>query len=216
MITSVLFDLDDLVVDTASLHFAANDLTLKEFGVSAPRVPAELTRRLYGMRMREIMELLLDHFAITADPDLFLRRRNEHFMAIVRKGVGPMPGLNPLLKNIGEWKMKRALATSGMREYVEEVVTQLKLADFFDAVVTGDEVETPKPAPDTFLMAAKKLGVEPCECVVLEDSTHGVMAAKRAGMMAIGVQNSVTPAHQDLSMADIVVSCLDEITREML
>lgn len=216
MITSIIFDMDDLMVNTSQLHFAANDLVLKDHGIAAGSVPGEFNRKIYGMRMREIMELLIAQFNLDADVDTFLKKRNQYFMTLVRKGVGPMPGLEVLLKNVKRWKRKSALATSGIQEYADEVLKQLNLENFFEAIVTGDQVKNPKPAPDCFLLAAKRLRSKPNACAVLEDSTHGITAAKKAGMLAIAVENSVHPAHQDLSMADILVHRLDEITKKML
>lgn len=216
MIHAVIFDLDDLMINSSPLHNKAYELALKDFGVSMPVIPPDMMRKIYGMRIKEIMELLARHFKMDVNVAMLTRHRNKYFMQLVKKGVQPMPGLFTLADNVKKWGLKRALASSGVREYVGEVLQQLKLADFFDAVVTGDDVAKPKPAPDCFLMAAKKLGVLPANCAVLEDSTNGLIAAKAAGMHAIGVKNPMHDSGQNMSMADIVVNRLDEITLEML
>lgn len=216
MINSIIFDMDDVLVNSSLKHFEAYERALKDFGIKTPTLSHELRRSIYGMRIKEIMELLAREFKMDVDVSELTRHRNEYFMKLVKKGVEPMPGLYKLTKNVKKWGMKRAVASSGVTDYVHETLKQLKLTDFFDAVVTGDDVHNPKPAPDAFLLAAKKLGAKPSECAVIEDATKGIEAAKKAKMLAIGVKNSVVDSDQDMSKADIVVQRLDEITLEML
>lgn len=215
-ISAIIFDLDDLIVDSSGLHFRAYEYALKKFGVSEVLIPDDLCRRIYGMRIREIMELMAAHFKLDVDVAQLTKIRDEHFLELVKKGVRPMPGLKVLVRRVEEWGLRRAVASSGIRDYVDEALRQLGLGTFFEAVITGEDVVNPKPAPDTFLLAAKSIGVPPDECAVLEDSTKGLVAAKRAGMLAIGVRNSITDSGQDMSAADVVVDRLDEITLELL
>jgi HAD superfamily hydrolase (TIGR01509 family) len=217
MTKAIIFDMDDVIVNSSPVHFEAYEKALADFGIKAPKITGKLRRDIYGMRIREIMELLAREFKMNVDVKELTRHRNEYFMELIRKkGVGAMPGLFELVENIKKWGLKRAVASSGVKIYVNEVVIRLGLGDFFDAVVTGDDVTNPKPAPDAFLTAAKRLGVEPADCAVLEDAAKGLEAAKAAGMLAIGVKNSVIDSGQDMSMADIVVNRLDEITLEIL
>ncbi|MFH1874431.1 MAG: HAD family phosphatase [Pseudomonadota bacterium] len=216
MIKAVLFDMDDVIVHSTPQHFEAYEKALKEFGVTSVKIPDDLRAKIYGMRISEIMQLFVDYFQMDVDFEALLARRNEYFMQLVAKGVEPMPGLDVILKNIEKWNLKKALATSGIQEYASEVLRQFKLTGYFDAIVTGDQIANPKPAPDTFLLAAKKLGMKPSECVVLEDATNGIIAAKKAGMRAIGIKNSVIETHQDLSQADVVVQNLGEINLPIL
>jgi len=217
MIKAMIFDMDDVIVNSSPLHFEAYEKALEDFGIKAPKIEGDLRRDIYGMRIKEIMELLAREFKMNVDVKELTLHRNRYFMELIRKkGVMPMPGLFELIENIKGWELKRAVASSGVRDYVNEVIRRLGLAGFFGAVVTGDDVLNPKPAPDVFLAAAAKLGVKPADCAVLEDAAKGIEAAKRAGMLAIGVKNSVVDSGQDMSGADIVVNSLDEITLEML
>lgn len=216
MIKAIIFDLDDVIVNSSPIHFKAYERALQDFGIPTPKIPADLRRQIYGMRIKEIMHLLATEFKMNVDVGELTRHRNKYFMELVHEGIEPMPGLYKLIGDIESWKLKRAVASSGVKEYVDEVLDQLDIKDFFEQVVTGDDVKNPKPAPDCFLMAAKKLGIEPSSCAVLEDSTNGLVAAKGAGMIAIGVKNSVIDSKQDMSMADIVVDRLDKITSKML
>jgi len=210
MISALIFDMDDLIVDTSKQHFDAYYFALKKFGIKNPKIPDDMKRSIYGMRISEIMELLAKHFNIK-NVKKFTRVRNEYFMNLVKNGIKPMPGLFDLVDFIKHAGLKRALATSGLKKYAEDVMRQLNLSDFFDASVTGDEVKNPKPAPDTFLIAAQKLGAKPADCAVLEDAEKGIEAAKAAGMYAIGVQNPVLDTKQNLSKANQIVHRLNEV-----
>ena len=109
------------------------------------------------------------------------------------------------------------LTSSGIFAYVTECLKQLNLANFFDVIVSGEDLDKGKPDPQTFLVAAQKLGVHPNECVVIEDAQYGIKAAKVAGMYCIAI-----PYHgngmdhtQDISAADIELNSLNDITKEI-
>lgn len=107
--------------------------------------------------------------------------------------------------------MQIAIASSSPRIFIEAVIRKIELIDFFDLWVSGEEVERSKPEPDVFLRTAELLNVLPCDCVVIEDSTNGVIAAKKAGMKCIGFKNP-NSGHQDLREAALVVSKISEIS----
>jgi HAD superfamily hydrolase (TIGR01509 family) len=216
MIQAIIFDMDDVIVNSSGLHFQAYDKAMRDFGVSSPDIPDDMRIKIYGMRIREIMEMLARHFKMNVDVDELTNHRNAYFNKLVAGGVSAMPGLHTLVERIRGAGFKRAVASSGLREYVLEVLRQLKIDDFFEHVVTGEDVKEPKPSPESFLLAARKLGMKPKDCAVIEDSTNGLLAAKGAGMLAIGVKNPIIDSRQDMSPADIVVGRLDEITIEML
>lgn len=98
-----------------------------------------------------------------------------------------------------------AITSSAVRSSIETILERLGLRDAFPLIVDGSEVVNGKPDPEAYLVTARKLGVQPAECVVFEDSYVGVVAAKRAGMYCIGVRNPRAQTRQDLSAADVVV-----------
>lgn len=125
------------------------------------------------------------------------------------------PGFFNFIKDLRDSGVLTALATSNAWWLVERDLDEFKLHDYFDVVTTGEEVDETKPAPDLFLEAAKKLDVEPENCVVIEDSPSGIIAAKRAGMKAIAILNNGTSA-KDFPKADAAVVSFGEITPELL
>jgi beta-phosphoglucomutase-like phosphatase (HAD superfamily) len=106
--------------------------------------------------------------------------------------------------------MQLALVSSTPKENIELITEKLGIKKYFSLFINGDDVKEGKPSPRAFLLAAEKLGVEPKNCVVIEDAIVGVQAAKRAGMYCIAVTNA--HPQEDISEADIVVNSLEEIT----
>lgn len=100
--------------------------------------------------------------------------------------------------------MAVGLASSSPMYYIRAVLAKLGIEGCFQAVASGEEVPRSKPSPDVFLLAAERLGVQPCDCLVIEDSAHGVRAAGAAGMRSVGYVNP-TSGQQDLSGADIIL-----------
>jgi HAD superfamily hydrolase (TIGR01509 family) len=104
-----------------------------------------------------------------------------------------------------------AIASSAVRPSIEAILVRLGLRDAFPLIVDGSEVTHGKPDPEAYLLTARKLGVAPAECVVLEDSHVGVIAAKRAGMFCIAVRNPRAQERQDLSEADVIVDNMADV-----
>jgi beta-phosphoglucomutase-like phosphatase (HAD superfamily) len=125
-----------------------------------------------------------------------------------------MEGALELLENI-HGKMHLALASSSYRDAIDGVLAGLDIARYFDVIVSGLDVAQVKPAPDIFLKAAQQLGVEPEQCLVLEDAEKGILAADLAGMLSIAVPNDYT-RHHDFSKATKICASLKEVTPELL
>ena len=126
-----------------------------------------------------------------------------------------MPGVLGLLTEARERGIKLAVASSSPENWVSGHLSRLELADHFDIIVTADDVEKTKPDPALFFMAAAKLGIQPGEAIVLEDSQNGVNGAKRAGMFVVAVPNPIT-VKSDLSQADLLIESLAGITLDDL
>jgi len=141
----------------------------------------------------------------TSYMDYLLSQENEE----------PMPGVAELIEELYKNKVKLVVASSASIKNIEIVLKMFNLERFFETKVSGDEVNNGKPAPDIFLYAAKVIGAQPEECIVIEDSKNGVEAAKSAGMKCIGFQNP-NSGNQDLSSADMVINSFSEINYQEL
>jgi beta-phosphoglucomutase-like phosphatase (HAD superfamily) len=126
-----------------------------------------------------------------------------------------MPGLHAAIGRLTDAGLPLAVATSGTRAYVEHVLERLGVRGAFKAVVSGEDVVHGKPHPEIYLRAASLLGADPTDCVAIEDTFHGVSAARAAGMRVVAVPNALT-ATMDFSAADAVVADLDAAAEHIL
>ncbi|HLD18502.1 MAG TPA: HAD family phosphatase [Candidatus Nanoarchaeia archaeon] len=215
MIKAVIYDLDDLMVNSAKPHYKAFDYVLKKRGYTYRDLPTKMRAKFVGRRIIDILKEINEFWKLDEELESFYKRRTKLFLKAVKEGVIPMLGLKRSLKLFKKNGLKIAVASSGTKDYVREVLRQFKIKHYFDAVITGDDVKIGKPNPQTYLLTVKKLGLKASECVVLEDATNGIIAAKKAGCKCIAVKNPYTPK-QDLSKADKRVKSLNEISMKMI
>ncbi len=125
----------------------------------------------------------------------YLPRRQYHFNRIIADGIPLKPGARELLLYLRERGYRVGMATSTGHEEAMEHLRRAEMVDCFDegAIITGDMVAHGKPAPDIYLLAAERLGVEPAACIGVEDSSNGVRAIHAAGMRAVMIPDIVTP-----------------------
>jgi sugar-phosphatase len=200
---ALLFDMDGLMVDSEPLWFDVGRAFARARGGewTEDRAHACVGRGLANT-LRVMHETLGIPVHLEADAaamvDLFLSRVSE---------LELKPGFADLLDAARSAGIPRALASSSARRLVEATLARFGVRDRFDAVVSGDCVAHPKPAPDIFLEAARRLSVPPARCVVLEDSLAGIRAARAAGMRVIAVPEH--PGTDEMrALADAVVSDL--------
>jgi len=216
MIQTILFDLDDLMVNSAPLHMEASRRVFEPYNIDVGTIPPDVVSTYFGLRVIDIMKEIAKYFDYKGNVDDLTEERENIFIELVNKELTPMPGLFELIDLIKTTDIRRAVASSGTKRYIDVVLKKFSLTDFFEAVISGDMVDRGKPFPDVFLKAAKTLGVEPETCLVIEDAAAGVKAAKTAGMYCVAVDNTISPYKQNLTEADRVVDRLDEITLDMI
>jgi HAD superfamily hydrolase (TIGR01509 family) len=185
---ALLLDMDGLMVDSEPTWFVvARDFSRARGGDWTP----ELAHAGIGKGLVNTLRTMADVYGIAVDPTRDLDELMDRFLARASE-VALKPGCLELLQ-AAHGVVPLAAASSSTRRLVTGVLTELKVARFFEAIVTGDDVVHPKPAPDIFLEAARRLNVEPSGCVVLEDAPAGVMAARAAGMAVIAVPEQPAP-----------------------
>jgi HAD superfamily hydrolase (TIGR01509 family) len=205
---AVLFDFDGVLVDT---EWAIYDAWHRTFKANGHSLPLEIYTQCIGSdfetwspksHLEELTGQAFDWH------DLDARRQQE----IVRDlgDAGPMPGAEALLGQLASRATPRAVVSSSSHTWVDGWLDRLGMTARFDTIVCRGDAPRIKPAPDLYLAAARRLGLAPEHCLVIEDSLNGVKSAKAAGMPVWVVPNRVT-ACLDFSMADGVFSSLDEI-----
>jgi len=183
-IRGLIFDLDGTLINTMPLHYLAWQELLQDKDVDFPE---DLFYKLAGVPSDKIVDVLNETFGYDLHP---ARTAAEKESLFLEKYLPQAKPVEPVLAIAKEYKGRfpLAVATGGVLPVVKTALKALKLEDFFDAIVTSEDVTHGKPAPDTFLEAARRLKVQPQHCMVFEDSDMGLEAASRAGMAAVDVR----------------------------
>ena len=204
----VLWDMDGVLVDTGEFHFETWLQVLSEYRVHFSR---EIFKDIFGMNNFDILSHLLGEPPTPEQVDEIAGRKEEAFRQAIRGRMMPMPGVVQWLKRLSAWGVRQAIASSAPSVNIDILVDELGVRNRFDAIVSGNDLPG-KPDPAVFLEAARRIGILPEKCVVIEDSVAGVEAAKRGGMKCIAV-TTTSPAI-GLSSADLVVDRLDSLYPE--
>lgn len=214
-IKAVIFDADGLMIDTEKLHSEAHALVIKQYGKKPVKHPNGIVH-IIGKSILENSEMIKKQYNIQESAEVLEKKKHEAYMHILQnKKIRPMLGLKKLVTTLKKNNIKIAIGTGGIRKALDLILENINMANTFDAIVALGDVKRLKPFPDTYLEAAKLLGVTPKECVVLEDSQTGVEAAWNAKMKVIAIPNKWTK-HQNLSKADLIINSLNKINMKVL
>jgi beta-phosphoglucomutase family hydrolase len=203
---AVLWDMDGVIADTADYHYHAWRDVFGERGVEFSK--ADFMRH-FGQRHDTIIKFALGDKLSPEEFDTISKKKQEIYRRHVAENIIPLPGAIELIKSLKEHGVKSAIASSAVPENIELIIRGLGIENDFQAIAWGTEVAEGKPSPEIFLLAAKKLGVQAGNCVVIEDAIAGVTAAKRAGMKCIAVTNS--HPRKSLKNADLIVDTLEKV-----
>ncbi len=210
MTWALIFDVDGVVADTETLNAQASVIMFSElYGVP---VRAEDFRPFVGTGDERYVEGVAEQYGVTIDTPVAVARRKDNFFRLLHDTPLPaMPGVLALVAaGRADADVRLAIATSGNRDKQFPVIegTGLRL-EWFDAVITGDDVTRKKPDPQVYEVTAQRLEVPVARCVVFEDAPAGVAAAKAAGMHCVAVTSSVSA--DLLAAADVVVDTLAQV-----
>ena len=198
--------MDGVLVDTYRAHYRSwlelaeaegLSFTEAEFAATFGRTSREIIAHLWGDDRYDDAQI--------AELD---RRKEAAFRRMIEADFPAMPGAGELLRSLHNAGFRLAVGSSGPPENVALVLDRLEARDLFEAVVTVEDVTRGKPDPEVFLIAAKRLGVAPAACAVIEDAPAGVAAANAAGMASVGLL-STGRKPEDLAAADLVVRSLE-------
>lgn len=196
----VIFDMDGTLIVSTEADYLAWEKVFKNYG---KKLTYEDYQPLLGIRSANVIK---EYIEISDEEDVkrILKEKFDYFVEIVTANpIKPVLAAEAFLKSVLKYPVKIALATSSRNEKMQLILKQLDFLQYFDAIVTGNEVENSKPAPDIFLKAAERLGLSPEECFVVEDGPIGVAAAKNAKMKCVAITETHTA--DKLHQADVVI-----------
>lgn len=213
-VAAVIFDFDGIVLDSETPEYESHRRIYERCGVE---LTVDEWCGVIGTwsegHDEQWFTRLCERAAGAPARDAYFAERRRIFEEIVP--ADPMRGVHELLTTLHGAGIPMAIASSAPARWVVGAVERLGIRPLFDAVVTGDEVVHRKPAPDVYLEAARRLGVDPARSIAIEDSSPGITAARAAGMKAIAIPHWLTERH-DLSAADLTVAHAGELTLERL
>ena len=211
MIKGIIFDMDGVIVDSHNVYYENwNGIFQKKFNVTISK--KEFAEHL-GHSAKHFTEVFLNKNGIKANPGNVLKEIMENHNKLKYKVTLKLNVIETLTKLKKKYKL--ALATGALKEMALDYLTRLNIKKYFDFVIAGDEVKKAKPEPEIFIKAAHGLKLKPEECMVVEDAMLGIIAAKKANMHTISIQDPYTK-HQDHSMADLQLQSISELTYDKI
>lgn len=180
---ALIFDCDGTLADTLPVHFQTWSVALEAVGAN---ISKDWYYKYCGTSAGEMLQILKNLFGYQFDSELVITKRQKHYQSLINT-VKEVRAVAEIVHS-HQGKIPLAVASGGERIVLEATLNNISLRQFFNIVVSIDDVERGKPEPDIFLLAAQRLGVAPQDCIVYQDSDGGLEAASRAGMRSMDVR----------------------------
>ncbi len=211
MIKAVLFDMNGIIIDDEHIHELAFRETVRPYGV-------DLTHQNYlsccaGRTDREGYESIVEKFSVELQTEELLKEKSQQYLELFPENKKSYKGVMELIKSLSK-DFTLALTSSSSRSEVDLIISEFGIKKYFSVTISADEVTRGKPDPEPYLVTANLLSLKPSECVVIEDSTSGVISAKSAGCYCIGV--TTTHSEEDLKKADLVANSFNKIDSKVI
>ena len=214
---AVIFDMDGVLIDTEPLNDLHMVEFLKKLGIKkSDEYIKEYLQKLRGTHAKLAWSQIIKDFnLITPLDELITNVRISYLKYLSSLDLEPMSGVIPFLKKLKKENIILGVASSAYHKRIDVLLKVCKLTDFFDVILSGDHVQHGKPDPEIYIKTAELLKRDPKDCIVFEDATSGILAAKAAGMKVIGYSGE-NHNKQDLSQADKVINSFIKATPSLL
>jgi len=211
VIEAVVFDMDGVLLQSEEVWDVVREQYVRERG---GRYDAEVQRTMMGMSSTEWSRYLHDDAGVADEPEEINAEVVRRMLSAYKEHLPLIPGAVDAVRRVAA-EFPLGLASSSNRELIDVALEQAGLVPYFAATVSSEEVARGKPAPDVYLEATRRLGVDPKRCAAVEDSHGGIRSAKAAGMRVVAIPNPSYPPDDDaLAQADDVLGSLSELTAE--
>ncbi len=209
MLKAVLFDMDGVIVDTEPLHRKAY---FKMFDDVQIEVSEDLYNSFTGQATLPICTTLCKQFGLSESPEHLVATKRKHFKYLFENDneLDLLDGVRDLIKDYHQNGLTLVLASSASMPNINRIFERFDLDKYFKAKISGADLKASKPHPEIFIKAAALAGEDAANCIVIEDSTNGIAAAKAANIYCVGFK-SPHSTNQDYSKADKVITSYDEI-----
>lgn len=209
MLKAVLFDMDGVIVDTEPLHRKAYFQMFQDVNID---VSDELYNSFTGQATLPICRILSEHFSLSETPENLVSIKRKHFKYLFENDndLTLIEGVHDLIKDYYSNGLTLVLASSASMPNINRIFDRFDLNKYFKAKISGADLKASKPHPEIFIKAAELAEEERAHCMVIEDSTNGITAARSANIYCVGFK-SPHSANQDYSKADKVITNFNEI-----
>lgn len=208
-IKAVIFDMDGVLIDTERISFKSYKEILEEYNYD---ISIEFYLTLLGRNVQSIKSRFIEVYGENFPFDEIYKKKSKLATDTIDKdGVSMKEGVHELIDYLKENKYKIAVATSTRKERAHKLLADINIINKVDYIICGDQVKNSKPNPEIFLKAAKGLNVYPKECIVIEDSEVGIMAAYAANMKGINVPDMKKPNEHTNKLAFKICKNLIEV-----
>jgi beta-phosphoglucomutase len=212
MLKAVLFDMDGVIVDTEPLHRKAYHRMFDDVNIEVDHV---LYESFTGQSTINICKRLVDEFNLNETPEDLVRLKRKHYKHLFEHDdeLALIDGVLDRIKDYHLNNVKLVVASSASMTGINQIFERFNLNQYFSAKFSGADLKYSKPHPEIFIKAAESTGFNTSECIVIEDSTNGIKAAKAANIFCVGFKSEHSTG-QDYHLADMTISDFKEISYE--
>jgi HAD superfamily hydrolase (TIGR01509 family) len=204
--------MDGVLADSEPVYYQAVNIVLGPIG---KQITTEQQRALMGHSIEDTWHYLARELDLGDSIEPYVAAYDRELRRLLAQVHEPLPGVIELVDVLKSRGVPVAIASSSLPSWVDALLGGLGMSDSFDALVSASMVENPKPAPDVYLLAAERLGVQPERCIALEDTPTGLASARAAAMLAVQV-NAASTAFPPLPEADLVLASLKDFDLSLL
>lgn len=212
LVKAIIFDMDGVLLDSMPMHIKVWKEMFEKRNIP---FSLKIFEDYNGTSTADIAKILIKKYNLNDNIDGMVEEKHSQERVLAPKMLKLFDETIPTIIKLKKDNYKIAVATSALKETVDYVKNNFDLFDYFDEIVFAGDVEKTKPFPDLFLLAAKRLGVEPSDCCVIEDAINGIEAANTAGMCSVAITTTFEKNVFD-KKADMIISSLAELDKKLI